>query len=436
MPAATVTARWAPRPAPAGAERVAGGPGAGGAGSATGPATGPLPRPLDGLVVIDLSWVLAGPFGTRLLGDLGADVIKVQTEERATLVNRPDFPYYPVWNRSKRSATLDLKRPEAIDVMRRLVERADILVENYSSGVLERLGLGWETVRTWNERLIYISMSGCGHEGPWKDIISYAPTIHALCGLTKLTNPPGRGDVGCGFSLNDHAAGFAAALSVLAAVEARERTGRGQYIDMAQLEVGTYLTGPALVDYWANGHETLPAGNVDALADPVPNEVYRCGDGRYLAVTASDDAMWAALAAHTGLDRQPDARNLSTVDGRREARARIDEHLAAWCAGRDGEAAMRSLQDAGVAAGVVQDAADLAERDEQLADRGFWLTAELAEFGPRRHDRFPAVWSGTDLAPYRNAPAYLGEANFEVWPELAGVDFDDVAAGVADGLFT
>lgn len=400
-----------------------------GSGSA---ARGSLPRPLDGLVVIDLSWVLAGPFSTRLLGDLGADVIKIQTEERATLVNRPDFPYYPVWNRSKRSATLDLKRPEALPIIKRLVEKADVLVENYSSGVLERLGLGWDDVRRWNDQLIYISMSGCGHQGPWKDIISYAPTIHALCGLTKLTNPPGRGDVGCGFSLNDHAAGFGAALSVLAAVQARHRTGAGQYIDMAQLEVGAYLTGPALVDYWANGHETVPLGNVDGLTDAVPNEVYRCGDGRFLAITAADDAMWAALAAVVGL---PDA-GLETVEGRRAAKASIDRQLGEWCRTRDGTAAMVVLQEAGVAAGVVQDAQDLAEGDEQLAARGFWLTAELDEYGPRTHDRFPALWSGTDLAPYRNPPSYLGEANFEVWTELAGLEFDEVAEGIADGLFS
>ncbi|MGH1491643.1 MAG: CoA transferase [Acidimicrobiales bacterium] len=392
-----------------------------------------VPRPLDGLVVLDLSWVLAGPFSTRLLGDLGADVIKVQTEERATLVNRPDFPYYPVWNRSKRSATLNLKRPEALPVIRQLVENADILVENYSSGVLDRLGLGWEDVRQWNDQLIYISMSGCGHEGPWKDVISYAPTIHALCGLTELTNPAGRGDVGCGFSLNDHAAGFGAALSVLAAMEARERTGLGQHIDMAQLEVGTYLTGPALIDYWANGHETTSAGNVDGLADVVPNEVYRCADDRWLAITAIDDAMWAKLAMLLGHDGG-DA--LAEVAGRRLARAQIDQLLSDWCKDQNGEAAMVRLQEAGVAAGIVQNAADLADHDEQLVARGFWLTAELGEFGERRHDRFPGLWSEADLAPYRNPPSYLGEANFEVWTELGGVEFDEVAEGIADGLFS
>ncbi|MEM9565002.1 MAG: CoA transferase [Actinomycetota bacterium] len=390
--------------------------------------------PLEGIRVLDLSWVLAGPFATRLLGDLGADVVKVQTEERATLVNRPDFPYYQVWNRSKRSVTLDLKRPENLAVIRRLVESSDVLVENYSAGVLERLGLGWDEVRSWNERLVYVSMSGCGHDGPWKDIISYAPTVHAVSGLTRLTNPPGRGDVGCGFSLNDHAAGFGAAISVLAAIEARERTGRGQYVDMAQLEVGAFLIGPALVDHFATGRVTEAAGNVDGLADLVPNEVNRCADGRHVAVTANDDAMWGRLASAIGLDEREAAR-LATVEARRADRATVDGHLARWAAQRTADEAAEQLQAVGVAAGTVQDAADLAERDPQLRARGFWHTVELDGFGPRLTDRFPAIWDGCDLTPDRPAPSYLGEANFEALSELAGLEPDEIAEGLADGRF-
>ncbi len=392
----------------------------------------PSAAPLEGLVVVDLSWVLAGPFATRLLGDLGADVIKIQTEERATLVNRPDFPYYPVWNRSKRSATLDLKHPDALGVIRKLIERADVLLENYSSGVLDRLGLGWEDVHGWNDQLVYISMSGCGHDGPWSDVISYAPTIHALCGLTHLTNPTGRGDVGCGFSLNDHAAGFGAAYSVLAGIEARTRTGVGQHIDMAQLEVGAYLVGPALIDHWVNGAEPVAAGNRDGLTDAVPNEVYACADDRFLAVTANDDAMWSRLAAVIGFDEPGSA----TVVERRAKRDDIQAAVAAWCRCHSATEAMTLLQNESVAAGVVQNAADLFDDDEQLAARSFWLDADHDEFGPRPHDRFPAVWGESDLEPYRLPPSYLGEANFEVWTELAGMSHEEVAEGIASGLFT
>ena len=394
----------------------------------------PAARPLDGVVVLDLSWVLAGPFSTRLLGDLGADVIKLQTEERATLVNRPDFPYYPVWNRSKRSVTLNLKHPDALAVVERLVKRADVLVENYSSGVLERLGLGWDAVHEWNDQLVYISMSGCGHDGPWSDVISYAPTIHALCGLTYLTNPEGRGDVGCGFSLNDHAAGFGAAYSVVAALEARTRTGRGQHIDMAQLEIGASLVGPALVDHFATGADAQPMGNRDGLVDAVPNEVYASADGRHVAVTATDDEMWHRLASAIELSASV-AAELTMVENRRASRREVDAALAAWCGERTASGAMEELQAAGVAAGMVQNADDLFAHDPQLDARGFWLEAEHDEFGSRPHDRFPALWSESQLEPYRLPPSYLGEANFDVWTEVAGLDFDEVAEGIANGLF-
>ena len=184
-------------------------------------------KPLAGLRVVDFTWVLAGPFANRILGDLGADILKFQTAERATLVNSPDFPYFYVWNRSKRLVSLDMKRPAALDCIRRIIEQSDVLMENFSAGVLARWGIGYEQVRAWNPEIIYVTMSGPGHEGPWSKMITYAPTIHALCGLTYLSNPPDRLDVGPGFSLNDHAAGMCAAVAVLSAIEARRRTGVG-----------------------------------------------------------------------------------------------------------------------------------------------------------------------------------------------------------------
>lgn len=369
-------------------------------------------KPLDGIRICDLTWVLAGPFCTRILGDLGADVCKFQNVERATLVNQDHYPYYPWWNRSKRSALLDFKHPDAVAAIRPIIEQSDVLIENYAAGVVDRWGLDWETVHAWNPRLIYVSMSGCGHEGPWQKIISYAPTVHALCGLTYLTNPPDRRDVGCGFSLNDHAAGFAAATAVLQAIEARERTGEGQYVDMAQLEVGSFLVGPALLDFFANGRVAEPVGNADGYTDHPVNDVFRCADGRFVAITAFDDA---------------DADRLRTVVG---------SDLPAWCATLAADDAADALQAAGIAAGAVQDAADLIERDPQHAARGFWRAwKDHPLYGDRLHEAFPARWSTTDLEPYLRSP-YFGEHSFEIYGELAGRTDEEIAIGIADGLFT
>lgn len=398
--------------------------------SAAGP---PLDRPLSGIRVADFTWVLAGPFATRMLGDLGADVIRIQNEERSTLVNTPDYPYYFVWNRSKRSATVDMKHPRALEVVRRLIENCDVLIENYSAGVLDKWGLDWETVHSWNPRLVYVTMSGCGHDGPWQHVISYAPTVHAVCGVTHLTNFEDRGDVGAGFSLNDHLAGFAAVTTLLAALHHREETGLGQRIDMAQLEVGTYSVGPAMVDYFANGREAQPHGNRDGLQDHVPNEVYASADG-FVAVTAATDEQWRALVGVIG-DPTLSGSELETEPGRQAHRTQIDATIGRWMADRDADDVMELLQATGVPAGKVQHAGDLCDHDPQLTERGFWIDIEHDVFGPRRTDTFPAKWDGERLLPPMLSPAYLGEHNFDVWTEVAGLEFDDVAEGIGDGLF-
>ena len=389
-------------------------------------------RPLDGIRVADFTWVLAGPSATRLLGDLGADVIRVQSEERSTLVNSPDFPYYFVWNRSKRSATLDMKHPDALAAARRLIENSDVLVENFSAGVLDSWGLDWETVHEWNPRLVYVSMSGCGHDGPWRHVISYAPTVHAVCGITHLTNFADRGDVGSGFSLNDHLAGFAAATATVGALYARGRTGLGQRIDMAQLEVGTYSIGAAIIRQSA-AVEPRPEGNRDGIADHVPNEVYACSDG-FVAVTVTEPAQWLALSGLLA-DPRLDDPTLVTEQGRRDRRSVIDEVLGEWTAGRTAGEAAHALQGAGVPAGPVQDSHQLYADDPQHAARAYWQPVDHAVFGERTVDAFAALWDGQRWTPRHLSPAYLGEHNFEVWTEV-GYEFDEVAEGIGTGLFS
>lgn len=391
-------------------------------------------KPLTGIRVIDFSWVLAGPKTTRVLGDLGADVVKLQTEIRSQGTGHNDFPFFAMWNRSKRSATLDMKHPRALEIVRRLVEQADVVVENFAPGVLERWGIGFETLRSWNERIVCLALSGCGQDGPWRDHVTFAPTIHALCGLTALTNPPGRRDVGHGISISDHVSGLAGALAVLAALDARGRSGRGQMIDLSQLELGAYLVGPALLEVASGGREAVAQGNRDGLDDLVPNEVYRCADGGWLAVSARDDADWHRLCDALGPDAMPAALRALDVVARRARRDDIDAALGAWAGSRDADGAMHRLQEAGVPAGKVQDARDLVEGDPQLAARGAFVTVPHATLGTQSLDRFPGTFSGVELDPYRASPAF-GEHTFEVYGELLGLSEEDVALGIADGLF-
>ena len=187
--------------------------------------TSPANSALSGFRILDFTHVLAGPFATRILGDLGADVVKVTSAARPG--NTPSHPYYAMWNRNKRNLALDLSRDDGRALCRRLAEKADIVIDNFSVGVLDRWGLGYGSVSEANPGVIYVQMSGMGDGGPWSEFVTYAPTVHALSGLTYLTGVPGHTDIGLGFSYNDHLSGLHGAVAVLAAVEARRATGEG-----------------------------------------------------------------------------------------------------------------------------------------------------------------------------------------------------------------
>jgi crotonobetainyl-CoA:carnitine CoA-transferase CaiB-like acyl-CoA transferase len=390
----------------------------------------PGKRPLEGVRVLDFTWVLAGPYATRILGDLGADVVKIQTEARSQGANGPAFPYFVMWNRNKRGVTLDMKHPRASEVFRRLIEQADVVVENFSAGVLDRWSISYEQARQWNPNIIYLGMSGCGKSGPWKDFVTFAPSVQALSGITYLTNPPGRRDIGYGFALTDHLSGLAGALAVTEALEARRRTGAGQFIDLSQLEVAAYLVGPAYVQYLNTGADPVPVGNADPFADNVPNDVYRCRDGEWLAVAATSDDEWTALAGVIGCSDE----QFGTLAGRRQARAAVDAAVARWASEQDAHEAMSILQAAGVPAGAVQNARDLCERDPQLSARDWLREVESPLLGPHLLDRFPAEFSASELS-YQRTPL-LGEHNFEVYEELLGMSEAEVAEAIGDGLFS
>ncbi len=374
--------------------------------------------PLAGVRVLDFSHVLAGPFATRIFADLGADVVRVQTDERNVGGSANDFPYNVLWGRSKRSIQLQMKHPDATDVIRQLVESADIVIDNFSAGVMEAWGAGPDELAKWNPSIISMSMSGCGADGPWRSYVTYAPTIHALCGLTALTGPEGETDCGPGIAYNDHTSGLAGALTLLTAMEHRARTGEGQHIDMSQFEVGTYLVGPALVDFFATGREATSSGNRDPFASYVVNDVFRAADEQWVAVTLVDESD-AALARSLG------------IDGADPVAA-----IASWVGARDASTAQNELQAAGLAAGVVQTAAHFAQHDEQLAHRDWLVTMDSSMIGTQTTERHPARWvsGGEELDLGYRATPYLGEHNFEVYEELLGWDAERIAIAIGDEL--
>jgi crotonobetainyl-CoA:carnitine CoA-transferase CaiB-like acyl-CoA transferase len=207
-------------------------------------------RALDGIRVLDLTWVLAGPYGTKVLADHGADVIKVESRHRPDPTRfAADFHlsrsdnldpngsgYFNNYNRGKKSITLNLRTAEGRDLALRLARHCDVVVENFAAGVLDRLGLSYERLHEVRDDIVVVSMSGMGHTGPWRDYVSYADAISALSGRTALTGEPDVPPVGVVFGLADIIAGHHAALATLSALAVRDRTGRGQHVDLGVLE--------------------------------------------------------------------------------------------------------------------------------------------------------------------------------------------------------
>lgn len=404
--------------------------------------TGHRQRPLTGVRVLDFTHVLAGPFATRILADLGADVVKINSRIRAG-PNAPDGPYYVTWNRNKRALALDMSRDESRAVCKRLGQAADVVIDNFSVGVLDRWGVGYESVRPANPGVVYVQMSGMGDDGPWSDFVTYAPTIHALAGLTHLTGVPGRQDIGIGFSYNDHCAGLHGAFAILAALEARRHTGRGQHIDLSQFEVGVGLAGPSLLDYFANGRSAKATGNALPYDWAAPHGCYPCAgarsdatvDERWVAIACMTDRQWDALRQLMGDPAWTRRPGLATAKGRVDD-ADLDANIAEWTRTLTATAVMARCQAAGIPAGVVQTGADLGDADPQLRHSGFLAPIEDPHpvLGRTYADRLPLRFEDTPCDVYRRTRR-VGEDNVAVLADWLGMTEEQVRQGEADGLF-
>ena len=344
--------------------------------------------PLEGVRVCDLTWIIAGPTCTRVLADFGADVIRVEHAQAVDAVRygRPivgDAPtmnnsgFFNYINRNKRSMLLNVRHPMGTDVLKRLIAASDVVVENFSSRVMESWGLDYPQLREIREDIIYCSISGFGHSGRDREFTTWGPTAQALSGLTFTSGLPDKPPAGWGFSYMDHTAGYTAASAIMMALYHRNRTGQGQHIDISQVEAGIVLNGPAVLDFTVNGRrwrrDGMPPGNRAWEPRVAPHNTYACrGDDRWVAIAVMSDVEWEALVRALG---EPDwARDeaLATNSGRLQHEDELDEHLAAWTRERDDYAVMELLQAVGVRAGVCQRGSDRYERDPQLAAREWW----------------------------------------------------------------
>ncbi len=398
---------------------------------------------LVGIRVADFSWIGAGPRVGKILADHGATVVRIESETRPDAVRmappfRDNIPginrshFYGNFNTSKISAAINLRTAEGRALARRFIAWADVVIENFTPGTMERLGLDYATVSRDHPGLIMLSTTLRGQTGPERLMSGYGSQGAALCGLHSVTGWPDRPPRGPFGAYTDSVAPRYDQAAVMAALHSRRRTGLGQHIDTSQIEAAIHFMEPAVLDYTVNGRVWGARGQTSLTA--CPHGVYPAqGVERYVAIAVETPAHWRGLCrvAPLGAFAAP---AFDTIEARRAHQAEIDAALRAWTAPQDPWALADRLQQAGTPASVVQWPSDLLT-DPQLQHRGFFIEAVHTETGQTRYDGFATHFSGTPGAIRRAAPC-LGEHTAYALQTLLGVTDAELAEYAAAGALT
>jgi len=393
----------------------------------------PEGTPLRGIRVLDFTWMLAGPYATRLLADFGAEVIKVQSKRTAAGAEDNQTGYFATWNRNKLGITLDLGRSEARDVVIELVKKCDIVMENFTPRVMHNWGLDYERLKEVNPGLVMVSLSGFGRGGPWQNYAALGPTVQALCGLTRLSSYGAGRPCGIGFALADHISGLYAALAALSALRRRDITGRGEYIEISELEAACSTLGPELINLSLNGRAAGPQANSPSRQPAAPYGCYPCrGDDRWCVIAVYDEEEWRSLCRAMGDPAWVRQSKFSDLRGRCDNAEELDRLIGEWTSSHTHREVMQMLQEAGVPAAAVNDASDLAA-DPQLCDRGFFVELQHPTLGKIWADGNPIRLSGSP-ARFVSAAPLLGADNRRIFLDLLGMDEERFNLLVSQGV--
>ncbi|MFN0095671.1 MAG: CaiB/BaiF CoA transferase family protein [Dehalococcoidia bacterium] len=400
-------------------------------------------EPLHGLRVVDLTMVWAGPMGTRLLADYGAEVIKVESPQQwdmlrsLGLVQRTTdkwynrSAYFNHNNRGKFGLALELRKPEGREALLRLCAVSDVIVENYRSDVMDNLGLSYDEIRAVNPRIIYVSMPGHGKSGPEGGYVSYGSNVEQLAGLVSVSGYEGGEPMKTGFSYGDPMAATSLVAAVAMAVRQRNRTGEGMFVELAQRENLACFVGEYVVDYSMNGVERAPIGNRHPWH--APHNVYRCaGQEQWLVIACETDDQFAALCRTIGQPTLAEDPRFAAQEARKANERELDPLIEAWTSVRGHYDAMFILQRAGVPAGAVLTIPELLA-DPHLRARGEWVPVTHPDAGTWELEA--PVWklSRTPGAAKLPAPGFA-QHNRYVFEELLGMSEPEVAALYAAGV--
>jgi len=400
----------------------------------------PAAQPLAGLKVADFSWVYAGPAITRNLSDYGATVVRIETSQRVEAL-RTQPPYwqgeiglerslnYGNVNTNKLGLDLNLALPEGRALAEQLIRWADVVVENYTPRVLRAFGLDWAHVHALNPRAVMLSSCLSGQTGPLADLTGYGTMGAAIAGFGYLTGWPDRPPAGAFGAYSDYTSPRLATAALLAALMHQRETGAGQYIDVSQSEASMLFLTEVALDHACNGFVTSPQGNRHCVH--APSGVYpTLGDGRWVALAATDQTQWHALCRVAGTQWADDVR-YATPAARRQHADPLDADIARWSAAADADALVAALIAADVPAHIVSTSADLFA-DPQLAHRGHFITLNHPQMGPTPWENARAILSRTPADVHSTGPMY-GEHNQLVLSELLGLDDDAIAELVIAG---
>ena len=389
--------------------------------------------PLEGIKVADFCWVWTGPTTTKVLADFGATVIRIESKKRLGVWRiQPPFKddvqgpnrgaVFNSINTGKMSVSINLAHPKGKELAKRFVAWADIVTDNFAGGAMERMGLSYEVLREIKPDIIMMSSALMGQTGPWHDSPGYGDQLSAISGLHQISGWPDRIPGEIGFYTDFIAPRFNA-LTILAALDYRRRTGKGQYLDIAQHQGGVQFVAPLLLDYVVNKRVAAREGNRYDYA--APHSTYPCqGEDRWCAIAVFTDEEWQGFCKVIGNPAWTDDPRFTTLQARKENEEELNRLVAAWTVNQVDEDVMMRMQAAGVAAGRIGTTEDQMENDLQLKYRQFYREQDHPEIGKYRPPRQPCVLSKTPCE-IRRAPL-IGEHNEYVLKEIMGMTDDEI----------
>ncbi len=387
---------------------------------------------LQGIRVVDFTWALTGPIATKHLSDLGAEVIKIESRVRLDIQRTGSkFGSFNQHNTGKLAITVNLKNPRGLELIKQLIARSDIVVENFAGGAMEKMGLGYEVLKKLKPDIIMCSSCMQGQTGPFARHPGIGFRLTALSGFNHITGWPDRQPGWIG-AYTDFIAPRYIILAIMAALEYRCRTGKGQYLDLSQFEGGVQLMAPLLLDYAVNRWEVNRMGNECPYA--APHNAYRClGEDRWCAISVFTDEEWKSFCRVIGNPTLFEDPRFATLLARKENEEELDKIVTEWTSSRSAEEVMNAMQAAGVPAGVLQTGEDLMEKDPQLKYRHFFYELEHPEVGKYRTNcgaHFKLSKYEYDLV---RAPL-LGEHNEYVFKEILGISSAEYDRLVEEGV--